>query len=496
MKKKNIIYMLATAVCTLLCASCENDVSENGIKDQLYMLTSGEKVVSVYRAKTSEEINFSVYKSGMRISSADVELTVDQAALAEYNTTNGTALQVLPADCYTINKTSIQLEALEVKDSVKIVLDVKKIDALQGVGTRKYAIPLKLQSKNQVAVVDDKSTLIIIPEITGGMRPGSGKVLWTKSFEQLGILPAASMTHSIAVTDRYLYINTRNLDLNYYDRFTGDSIGAITLPFKGSLTNFTITNDDKGNMLITNLRNAKNVMANQTIYRVRETGQSEVFITCDHTYVTGRKLSVKGDLDGDALIMASVDNSSTYLYWEVKGGVLQSNDPKLYSPDPLKASWQYQTDIHPLTANLSDGVFLTSYSTTTARGFGFFDGTGAAQYMYDLVAGGFDPAAGIAMNGMDVCRFNENEYLVIAGAKGTVDGIVYARLLNVNKPEYLAGDPTASSLVAYDMPTFTCTKNVNLLADAQLIAGAETMEMYVLGVNGSVTCVQFDCKAE
>uniref|UniRef100_UPI00406BFE60 hypothetical protein n=1 Tax=Macellibacteroides fermentans TaxID=879969 RepID=UPI00406BFE60 len=75
-------------------------------------------------------------------------------------------------------------------------------------------------------------------------------------------------------------------------------------------------------------------------------------------------------------------------------------------------------------------------------------------------------------------------------------GIVYARVLNVNKPEYLAGDPTASSLVAYDMPTFTCTKNVNLLADAQLIAGAETMEMYVLGVNGSVTCVQFDCKAE
>lgn len=194
--------------------------------------------------------------------------------------------------------------------------------------------------------------------------------------------------------------------------------------------------------------------------------------------------------------MASVDNSSTYLYWEVKGGVLQSNDPKLYSPDPLKASWQYQTDIHPLTTNLSDGVFLTSYNTTTARGLGFFDGTGAAQYMYDLVAGGFDPAAGIAMNGMDVCRFNENEYLVIAGAKGTVDGIVYARLLNVNKPEYLAGDPTASSLVAYDMPTFTCTKNVNLLADAQLIAGAETMEMYVLGVNGSVTCVQFDCKAE
>ena len=54
--------------------------------------------------------------------------------------------------------------------------------------------------------------------------------------------------------------------------FTGEYVGTIALPFKGSLANFTIANDDKDNLLITNLRNKNDGNPyQQLIYRITGT---------------------------------------------------------------------------------------------------------------------------------------------------------------------------------------------------------------------------------
>lgn len=489
MKKYFLFYMAFFFFAT----SCQDSRLEGMYADNIGFLKSGEQMLSAYSATNEIEFESPVHKSGIGTNETQVTVVVDQQLLDNYNEEHNTQLQILPQDSYSIENREFQLNDKNNNVVVKVKIDVKKLEALQGVQTLKYAIPLKLNTSGEIELSENRSNLILIPEITGGIRPNSQEILFKKSFADLGINPTNHNTASFAVTSNYFFVNTRNEDLRYYDRFTGEYINSVPLSFKGSLSNFTVTNDEKDNLLITNLRNAASGLALQTIYRIKGTGQPEKYIEVSHAYPNGRKLSIVGDLDNDAIITGTVENSSSVLYWTVKNGSLLSQEPQLYTADASKISWVFWADAIPVSINIDDGIYIAGSGSRS--NFGFFDNNSNALAEYDLLGGGLDPAS-FRSQTLAYATFNGAKYLALGSQQQ--QSAMLTTLFDVTRPENLNLSANSQKLVAYKGSALTTTVNTNATADVHLRVSddKETMVLYSLGTNGSIEAVQFDRKSE
>ncbi|MDD4434501.1 MAG: DUF1735 domain-containing protein, partial [Parabacteroides sp.] len=229
--KKNLAFIILLV--SVLFSACEDNRMEGMMDDQFYLLKNGDYILKAYRQKSLVDFEVSIYKSGMGTASGEVTFVADESVLSNYNTANGVSYKQLPADCYTIDNSTVQFDPETVSKKVKITLDVKKVESLQGIGNKQYAIPLKISTTSGISVVADKSELILIPEISGGIRPNSEKLLWSKSLTEMGISGTDHFTASFAVTSSYLFVNSRNADLKYFNKLTGEYVGTIALPFKG-----------------------------------------------------------------------------------------------------------------------------------------------------------------------------------------------------------------------------------------------------------------------
>lgn len=329
-----------------------------------------------------------------------------------------------------------------------------------------------------------------------GLRKGSGVSLWKKTLIEMGLSGTDNNTTAMASSSKYIFLNTRNNDMRYFDRFTGEYVGTIVLPFKSSLGNFCVANDDNDNLLVTNLRNAGGgKLATQTIYKIKGTGNPEKFIEASHIYPTGRKLSVRGNLDGDAIILSTVEVSSKVLYWEVKGGVLLSQDPKVYEADPATIMWNYVGDAITFGTDLSQGVFATGYGKPKA--FGYFNADGSVAAKFDLEGFNFAGAAltdaGHIIQQLDFAEFNGAKYLALADMFWTWSA--FAHLFDVTAPSNLGGAPNDESLYIFSTGAVSCNNNGNNVADVNLKVSSDGLKMilYVLGTNGGVHAYEFDC---
>lgn len=486
MKRPCVILLSVFAFCFI---GCKDNRTDGMYDDKIAFLNSGEQLISAYIANS--EINFEspVYKSGIGTGRANVQVTLDKGTLHEYNLAKDTDYEMMPADCYTLVNDGFVLNKDTKNAVVKIKIDVKKLQDLQGVMTQKYVIPLKLAVNGDIELNTSRSTMILIPEITGGIRPNSAKPLWNKTFDQLGINAADHNTASFAVSSKYVFVNTRSQDLKYYDRFTGEYVGSIVLPFKGNLTNFTVTNDNKDNLLISNLRNAATGNALQTIYKIKGTDAPVKYIDISHVYPNGRKLSVTGDLDADAIITSTVENSSRVLYWLVKNGALVSQTPQVYTADAARIGWVNLADAVAVGPDLDQGLFITGIGTKS--NFGYFSKSGNSNAEYDLLGGGLDPAS-FRSQALSYATFNGAKYVALASQQ--LAAAMQLTLFDVTKVENLTKDPTGQKLIAYKAPTMLTVNNLNATADVHLRVSDDlnTMVLYGLGTNGSIFAVQFD----
>src|SRR5690554_14546 len=169
-----------------------------------------------------------------------------------------------------------------------------------------------------------------IPEkLPFGIRSGSAKLLFAKQLKADVGITVDHLTGGIAVTDNYVVLNTRGQNSIYLDAKTGEKVGEIELgEVKGSLVNFYNTADRAGNILICNL--APNAGAFK-IWKVESvTGSPELMIEWDGGVPIGRKMSVQGDINGDAIITAPIlEQNQQFARWTITGGVLESQTPEV-----------------------------------------------------------------------------------------------------------------------------------------------------------------------
>ena len=162
-----------------------------------------------------------------------------------------------------------------------------------------------------------------------GIRPESAKLLWNIKLKDAGVT-TLDMTTGIAVTDEYVVINTRGENPIILDAKSGKRVGTLDLgPVKGATTNYYMTSDHKGHIVINNYIPDDGGMFR--VWRMRDINSTpELFIEFATSDVIGKHLSVWGDVYGDASLQAvycgwtSTGTTSNFT-WTVKDGVADSN---------------------------------------------------------------------------------------------------------------------------------------------------------------------------
>jgi hypothetical protein len=325
-------------------------------------------------------------------------------------------------------------------------------------------------------------------KVSVGLRAGSRKLLWAKKLTDLGI-PQDHMTTGISALKDYLVLNTRGQNSLYLNAKTGEIVGSINISsISGSLKNFYGTADEGNNILICNLTaNDGNTFK---IYRVSGVaGTPQLYISWDAAGLPlGRKISVRGSLDGNAIITAPVLNANLqFARWQVTGGTLVSQTPDIVTVSGI--AYSTNVDVVYSKANDPNSDFFFAYYGAPYQ-FTWFNGATKAPKLQGSVI-----SSNWIVNAVDYIDFNNSSFVL----HNSVNSFNWGMDDNI----YLYDVST----VSFDNSTFVCDPgtygakelggvvNANGTGDVAFKASDNGYYLYVyfMFTNGYVVCVQYDC---
>uniref|UniRef100_UPI003217AC93 DUF5018 domain-containing protein n=1 Tax=uncultured Draconibacterium sp. TaxID=1573823 RepID=UPI003217AC93 len=332
-----------------------------------------------------------------------------------------------------------------------------------------------------------------------GIRAGSAKQLFAKKLNaDLGIT-VEHLTGGIAATGKYVVLNTRNENSIYIDAKTGEKVGTIDLgAAKGPLTNFYNTADDNGNILICNL--APNAGSFKMWKVTSVTSTPELMIEWDGGVAIGRKFSVQGSIDEDAIITAPILAAGQQIArWTVTNGILSSQTPEIIPMTGLPKGWSTNADVvYTSGTDTHSDYFVTSYSDNQ---FTWVNGkTNAVKHLLDQISTNYIP------NAVDCIKFNNAQYTTLnwlnSFSWGSADAVW---LLDVTSDAGFNGNLETKTCPAV---IWECERNVyggkslspsvinaNGTGDVALTVSEDGyyMYLYFMFTNGYVVGYQFDC---
>ena len=380
----------------------------------------------------------------------------------------------------TLAKVSLSHGATMSPDPREVELDYNEevkitVTAQNGTSTSVYTVKKDVPAKVEI-----------------GMREGSGKVLWAKKLQSdLGIVPL-NLTGGLAVTKDHVVINTRGEESIYLNRKTGEKEGTLNMSsIVGSLTNFYNTADDDGNIFVNNL--APNA-GSFKIWRIKDvTSTPELYIEYNGGEALGRKISIKGSVDKDAIITAPIyGEGKHFLRWEVKNGALVSTTPEKLTISGIEgAAWWNNADIvYSNPSDVNSDYFAAYY--TPPRKLAWVDGVTHA-----VKAWGPEISGNWIVNAVDHAMFNNNAYVVQNSINSFTWGSDDTILL------FDASSTNSISTPIWNAPIGTyggkdnAGQNANGTGDVVLKVSDDGyyMHLYFMFTNGQVVCVQFDAIA-
>ena len=341
-----------------------------------------------------------------------------------------------------------------------------------------------------------KSTYTVkkeIPEkIAAGLRANSAKLIWAKKLTDIGI-SSSDMTTGIAVTNDYVVINERAKNPIYLNAKNGEKAGTMNISFVGSLTNFYTTSDKDGNILFTNL--TPNAGPAFTVWKASGVDQApEKYIEFTTSLAMGRKLSVSGSLNNNAIITAPIyATSGQFARWQVENGVLKSQTPDIITAQGIGA-WGTNADvIYSDPTDLTSDYFTTFYAEP--RNLCWMDGkTNSIKNKGVALDGNYVP------NAVDHAVFNKVEYvasnLVNPWSWGTADNIYLFDLSSGSLgTQAIDFGSTGLGINGNYGSKILGNTNGNYCGDVVLKVSDDGYYMYVyfMFCNGYVGCVQCDC---
>ena len=335
-----------------------------------------------------------------------------------------------------------------------------------------------------------------------GIRPGSAKLMFAKQLRgELGV-PVAHLTGGIAATKDYIIINTRNENSIYIHPKTGEKIGEFDLgSVKGNLRNFYNTADNAGNVLICNLANNDGTFK---VWRLTSmTGSTELYIdwTASGSEALGRKLSIQGNIDENAIITAPLytGTNQRFARWTVVNGVLTSQTPEIITMSGLTKGWTTNCDIvYSSPTDVNSDYFVASYSDNT---FAWVKGsTNQVHKKLEEIETNYVP------NAVDYVEFNNAKYVTLNWVNNFTWGAADAVwLLDVSADANFSGNLQSRTCPAVVWESARDTygakaiqpvvENTNGGGDVALRVSENGyfLYLYFMFCNGFVVGYQFDC---
>lgn len=197
MRRKTYISLLVA--CATVLSSCEKRAIDNFmVDDTVALLTPGLVEATAY---TDIDSPYEVYvlKSGKGRQSASVSIAVDESVMTAYNATAKLPLDILPADCYTITCSSLDLAAADYEKPFLIKWNYERLEAVLETN-KNVGLPLRMSViDNGININENRLTTIIKPSINKSMV----------SFTKYGIVDAMMPTRqSLTEEDVYMTVET------------------------------------------------------------------------------------------------------------------------------------------------------------------------------------------------------------------------------------------------------------------------------------------------
>lgn len=333
-------------------------------------------------------------------------------------------------------------------------------------------------------------------KISYGYRSGSEKLLWSFDFTTAGFAWGSTNQASLASIGNNLVVNMGNGSTPiYFNRITGAKVGEINLGSASAAG--CVTNDLNGNLLICNYVDDGGVF---TIYRTKSvlTAPTSFISYANSTgYTLGRKVSVQGNVDGDAIISAELESwngSSSFVRWVVSGGVVGS--PEVITMSGV-GNWSAGTtvsDIVYATTNATDGYFTSFYDADVLN---YMKGTAKVASLNPQSDGS---AWAYNNNCLDVKAFNGARYLSLGCVshfpQWGINTQIY--LYDVTSTGQFTGTVDSSPALVFkpSITSFNGTDGVSASGDVLLVPSADgyTLTLYYIDNNcKAMGAYQFDC---
>lgn len=343
-----------------------------------------------------------------------------------------------------------------------------------------------------------------------GIRPESGKMLWTTKLSAAGVAKL-DMTTGIAVTDDYVILNTRGEDPIVLDAKKGTTVGTMSLgSIKGATSSYYMTSDHKGHIVINNrVPDDGGVFR---VWRMRDINSTpELFIEYATTDVYGDHISVWGDVYGDATVQAAYcgwtsTGSTSTLTWTVKDGQTVSMQPYWCQISGV-GGWT-NGDAIRLGTDATADFLACGYSTNKLT---WVDGTTNAALNY--VQGTLTGNEG--MKAVDAVPFNGINYVAATMETFFTWGVAGGMwVMEAKYPQTFSGSLELDASLDPDCVVYGLDRgeggygiyggrandgtNGNAIQDVKLHVTKDGYFMYAyfMFCNGYVGCIQFDCIAQ
>lgn len=332
---------------------------------------------------------------------------------------------------------------------------------------------------------------------------GINRQLWSKPGPDLGF--TANNETSIAVSGDHLILvrRTNPSKFSVYNRFTAAYVQEMYNPF-GAQLSFQMVEDTVGNLLAASwapknakfmLYKYKNALDGAPVKIIDWTNNNPAAITLDGG--VGRRVSIYGNLDGNAVIMAPAGQSNVIFRWRVQNGAVVSQTPETIIYQGLAngaTNFGFYAEAQPVSAGANADYFI-NYQQDIA----FVNGaTHARTVAFANEVGNF----GIFHMPTAYTRFNNANYLAIVKYVATYDlNRIHTCLFDVTNTSRLntsSTDPNYSTFNVFTSAEQNGTLNGNGTADicVAFSQNKERMQVYTLLTNGGIVAHEFTTYAK
>lgn len=335
-------------------------------------------------------------------------------------------------------------------------------------------------------------------KITYGFRSGSQVQNFNLKLDDLGLTNA--LHPSLAASGNFVAVSVGDGSApKYYNRSTGKYAGVMNMG-SSAAGNGSIASDSKGNILILDQANTGGIVKMFLSNSMVSTPTSYISWSNSSGYPIGGKLSVNGDLNENAVIIATCEATSSaasksYVRWVVSNGNIGSPEVIVAGGIPYWGDGVNGTKVTSRSTSAGDGSFTGFYDGGNDNLY-YLNGNGAKTLTLGAQTSG--NAWGINNSLADAKEFNNAKYLAFYCPSHFPNWGINSELYiyDVTSMGNFTGTVDATKALAFSTTYGPLGSMVAAAGDVLIAPTLDGYKMQVFTIDfnvGNFACYEFDC---